>query len=106
MRKRHRKKIRATTKKQAQRIHAKKRFLERYRLDFTKELRREFVRIIQDGRARCLATQSNRISIFSVPYEGRWFEVVYDKTRHQVVTCLPEYEAPAPKDLQETSSQP
>lgn len=97
MRKRKRMKKRATTKKAAQRVHAKKRFLERYRIDFTKEVRREFVRAIHEGRARCIETQSNRVSIFSVPYEDKWIDVAYDKVRHQIITCFPgEFESRLP----------
>lgn len=95
MRKRHRHRNRASSKKEAQRIHARKRFRARYGIKFTKEVREEFVRQIQRGKARCLETQTCRISIFSVFYEERWIDVVYDKVRHEIVTCLPEPEAPA-----------
>lgn len=92
MRKRKNMKGRAESKKLRQRIHARKRFLARFGIELTKEVRRELVRQIQGGEARHIRKQSNRVTIYSVQLEGKRIDVVYDNRTHNVVTCLPEPE--------------
>lgn len=83
---------RAWSKKLAQRVHARKRFASRHNIEFTKAVRREFVKQIQSGQARHIRKQSNRVALYSVQYEGKWIDVIYDNKTHNVVTCLPEPE--------------
>tara|TARA_Y100000034_G_scaffold91156_1_gene109940 strand:+ start:1008 stop:1268 length:261 start_codon:yes stop_codon:yes gene_type:complete len=78
------------SKTKAQRIHAKKRFVERYGLDFTRHVRREFCRRIQkQEKARFIERQSTRVSVWDVEYEEKIYRVVYDKIRKSIVTVLP-----------------
>ena len=73
----------------AERIHAKKRFLERYGLVFSKEVRLKFERLIRCHQSCIVEKQSNRISVHDVIYNGEVYRVVYDKNRKTIVTALP-----------------
>ena len=78
------------TKQESQRIHAKRRFLERYGLDFNRHVRREFERLIRCYQTHLIIQQSNRVSIHDVIYNGDVYRVVYDRNRHTIVTALPQ----------------
>ena len=73
-----------------QRNHAKRRFKQRYGIDFNQQMRQEFRRLIQSNQCVLVEKQSNRISIWDVTYEGNVYRIVYDKQRKNVVTVLPE----------------
>ncbi len=77
-------------KSDAQRDHAKRRFKERYGFDFNRNIRREFVGLIQHNQCHLIEKQSNRTSVWDVIYEGNVFRVVYDKQRKNIVTVFPE----------------
>ncbi len=73
-----------------QRIHAKKRALERYGLKLNQELYEELS--ARARRAPVHLRQSNRTTIRIIYYEGEFLKVVYDSHRHQIVSFLPYYE--------------
>jgi hypothetical protein len=87
-------------KAEAQAAHARRRALERYGLELSREQYLELCRGIQDGVGTCLGRQSNRLSVWCLeirrpgtfPDEKRDLlscNVIYDKTRHTIVTFLP-----------------
>lgn len=77
------------SKKYSQRAHAKRRALERFGIELTKDVRRTLVQAIQKGEARFRARQSLRITHWIVEYQGKELPVVYDRQRHEIVTVLP-----------------
>ena len=80
------------TKKQCQRIHARKRFLERYGIRCTRDIERSFLTAIAEGRVGFVDQQSMRIFVYDVPYQYKLYRVVYDRLRNVIVTVLPEGE--------------
>ena len=88
MAKRRRKKKRPQTKERSQESHAKRRFVQRFGIILTKELKERIVKMIQEGYVQIVEKQSNRISLFDVPVEGKMIRIVYDRTRKNIVTAL------------------
>jgi len=76
-------------KKYAQRIHFKRRLLERYNIKCNKFLYRSFIDQIQGGKAKKLLEESNTRSIFEIYYDGEPIWVVYDNARREMRTALP-----------------
>lgn len=78
------------SKSQAQRIHAKRRALQRYDLALNREQLDALVKRIQTGdNVTFVLKQSNRISHYELEIEGKKVRVVYDRERHNIVTFLP-----------------
>ena len=77
------------SKKDAQKLHAKHRALERYGITLNKTIFRTWIEQIQTGAAKFLERQSNRVSVFEVSYEDKAIPVVYDRLRKTIVTTLP-----------------
>lgn len=77
-------------KYRSQRIHAKKRFCQRFGLDLTSGSLSELARQIRDGEAEFVFRQSNRVSVWDVTYQKRTFRVIYDGRTKEIVTVLPE----------------
>lgn len=90
-RKKGRKKM--SDKGDAQRDHCKRRFKERYGIEFNRHLRREFVQLIQHNQCHFVEKQSNRVSVWDLIHEGNVFRVVYDKQRKNIVTVFPDAHA-------------
>lgn len=78
-----------TDKKKAQKIHAKRRALQRYSIELNKSLHKDWIHQIQNGVAKFVERQSNRISVYEILVEGKIIPVVYDKIRKNIVTVLP-----------------
>lgn len=76
-------------KSDAQYLHAKKRAMERYGLDYTKEIEKRFVGKIHRGEAHYMGKQSNRVTYYIINHEEYGYAVVYDKLRKTIVTFLP-----------------
>lgn len=79
-------------KHKAQKIHSRRRAMERYGINPSRALHDEWVRRIQSGdfkQARPLEKQSVRLTVFQLEHDGEVVRVVYDKTRKQIVTVLP-----------------
>lgn len=89
------------SKASAQYLHAKRRALERYGIELTKDSYTALCKDIQNGIGVCLGKQSNRLTVWRInvlrpesltrpgPAETVPCHVVYDKTRHRIVTFLP-----------------
>jgi hypothetical protein len=73
----------------AERIHAKRRALERYNLGLNREQLNELTQMIQQGKSRFLEKQSLRVSIHELQAFDRTLYVVYDKNRKTIITFLP-----------------
>ena len=80
------------SKEQAQRIHAQRRFLQRFRIEFTIELHHEVVEMIRskDRRARFVKRESLRVSLWEVEVSGFRCQVAYDRKRGTIITVLPD----------------
>jgi hypothetical protein len=77
------------SKSESQRIHAKRRFLERHGINFTRHLRREFVKLIQTHQCHFVERQSHRVTVWDLIHEGEVYRVVYDSRTSNIVTVYP-----------------
>jgi hypothetical protein len=78
-------------KAQSQRIHARRRFAERFPgLNFNKRVRQEMSSKIKKGLGICVARQSHRVSVLDLEYDGKTYRLVWDKHRKNIVTVLPD----------------
>lgn len=77
------------SKKHAQRTHAKLRAFQRYGWNFNRHEMNALKNRIQNGEAHFVEKQSNRVSVFDIDINGETARVVYDRTRHQIITFLP-----------------
>lgn len=68
--------------------HARKRALERFDLDLSRDAIMRMVGQIQAGRARHVMKQSCRVSIFEIRHEQVTLYVAYDKQRKSISTFL------------------
>ena len=76
-------------KYRSQRLHAKKRFLERCGIKLTTKDLDNLRSQIVDGNAELIRKQSNRVSVWKINFNGTEVEVVYDKNTKNIVTVLP-----------------
>jgi hypothetical protein len=89
-----------SSKELSEHLHAKRRFMERLGVDLKRDVESEIVsRIQRRKRARFVDRQSGRVTIWDVEMKGKWVRVVYDSSRHSIVTVLPE---PLTNEEQET----
>lgn len=88
-------KRRRLTKRQSQAIHAKRRARSRYGVTLNRHQLKALIVAIAEGRSTFIRAQSLRTTIHDVPFtppgkvDPVVLRVVYDKLRHQIVTCLP-----------------
>lgn len=73
--------------------HSKDRSTRRYGLTLTNEDLRLLVRKIQCGKGEFVEKQSNRITRWKIEHRDRMWDLIYDKERHRIVTCLSTAEA-------------
>lgn len=85
-----------------QRIHAKRRFLERYGMTFSTRDLDAIVSQIKTGQASFISRQSLRVTIWDVFYCGTLMRVVYDKNTKNIVTVFP-HETQAEGPTKETN---
>lgn len=78
------------SKAKAQQKHAKRRAYQRYGLWLHDDDIKNMVEQIQSGRATFVDRQSHRVTHWIVEVEKKKIRVCYDKTRKQIITCLPE----------------
>lgn len=76
-------------KKKAQRIHAKRRALERYGLEVTEEVRDNLKSKVARGDGVFLYRTSRRVSVWELTLEGNEYRIAYDKNRKEIITFLP-----------------
>ena len=77
------------SKKECERKHARQRALERYGIDYNRDVRREFLKKIANSGAKFICRQSNRVTVFDVEHEGQTVRFVYDSSRQEIITFLP-----------------
>lgn len=78
------------TKAKAQTLHAIRRGAERYDLNLSPSDLGNIKGLIQSGKSIYLEKLTNSRTKHSVIYQGQKLIVVWDKTRHQICTFLPE----------------
>lgn len=78
------------TKKDAERLHARKRASERYGIELNSKLRSNAVDQIQKGTAQFLCRESHRVTVWNVSINDILARVVYDSQRHEIITFLPQ----------------
>lgn len=78
-----------STKKLAQRKHAKRRANERFGLTLNRHQLADVARQIQSGKSVFVRRQSNRVTVHQVSVGEAVCQVVYDSARNQIVTFLP-----------------
>lgn len=76
-------------KKRALRIHAKRRALDRYGVALNRFQLKDLVDCIKEGNGRYIKHHSKRVSEWELKYEGKTFRVLYDTSRHEIITFLP-----------------
>lgn len=80
-----------SSKGKAQDRHASKRFLSRYDVELTIQLKNYLLKQIFRNESKVIDKQSNRVIIHEVKgFNDEKFQVVYDKHRKNIVTVLPE----------------
>ncbi|HWR49899.1 MAG TPA: hypothetical protein VN428_02260, partial [Bryobacteraceae bacterium] len=77
------------TKTISERIHAKRRCLERYGLNLNRHEYREVVQKIRDSKCEFVGRESLRLSHWRVEWGGQVLHAVYDSKHHAIVTFLP-----------------
>lgn len=77
------------SKKKAQRIHARRRAMERFGLNLTEKVRSEIIDKIRNNESQPLERSSPIKSIHAVRYDGEVYAVVYDKRRKELASLLP-----------------
>jgi hypothetical protein len=84
------------SKAEAQRIHARRRFHQRFRIEFTMELHHDIVEMIRhnDRRARFVKRKSLRVSLWEVEVSDFRYRIAYDRKRGTIVTVLPDPSLP------------
>jgi hypothetical protein len=82
----------ARSKAKKQSRHARRRARERYALDLHQDAQQQIIRMIQDGEARFIRRQSQRVSLWEVEHDGLRLPIVYDRKRKTIVTVLPQEE--------------
>jgi hypothetical protein len=80
---------RMRSKKSCQYLHAKRRCLERYRLEITKSNYKQMVAMVQNENGTFVRSDSNQISIWIITFKGIEMKVAYDCHRHSIATFLP-----------------
>lgn len=74
--------------------HAQKRALERYGIELNKDRYMQLCKQVQENQGKYLGKQSLRLSVWRIETQNTAGEqissvVIYDKSRHRIVTFLP-----------------
>ena len=72
----------------SQKIHAVKRYKERYGVRLSNQVYSELIALVQSGAATTIIKQSNRVSIRQIEYKSKEYFFVYDRRRKTIVTFL------------------
>jgi hypothetical protein len=72
----------------SQRIHAQRRFKERYSEELTTKDYDAMCRLVRNSKATFIEKQTNRVSRFKLSYKDKDIYFCYDKQRHTIVTFL------------------
>ena len=79
---------RKTTKSECERMHVKRRFLERFGIELSRKKRLQIIDEIQSGRATFIEKESTRVSLFDVSIEHQVVRVAYDRLRKELITAM------------------
>lgn len=82
-------KPRRVTKTEAQRIHFKRRFLERHGITLNRHDIRHIAASLRDGKGKLISKQTNRVSIVAINFREEEYVIIYDRQRQTPVTVLP-----------------
>jgi hypothetical protein len=85
---RFRKKDTGMDKAQSQKIHAFKRFKERYGRDINSKQYKEMCQLVRKNKAITVERQSNRVSKLKLDFHGVDVYFCYDHIRHTINTFL------------------
>ncbi len=77
-----------TTKAESQKVHAMKRFKERYGFDITTKQYNEMCSLVRNKKAVLLEKQSIRVRKMRINYLDRTIYFCYDTERHKINTFL------------------
>ncbi len=84
-----RKKSTKPSKTISQKLHFKKRFLERVGIDCDRRLHNEILSNVQNGKYKVHCKQSNRVTVFEMNHESRDYLIFYDRMRKSLITIIP-----------------
>ena len=76
-------------KADCQRLHAKRRALQRYGIVLDNAKQDQIVRLIKEGKAKFLRRDSIRVAVFAIEFENTLLKVVYDAQRKTLASILP-----------------
>lgn len=83
-----------------QRVHAKRRFEQRFNLVLNRDQIHEIEKKIDGNQAICIEAKKRNLKNFFVEVEGKIIAVGYDSSTHRVVTALPDgYLAELPPEI-------
>lgn len=77
-------------KKTSQKIHAIKRYKERFGTRLSNGVYFKLTALVRSGAATTIIKQSNRVSIRKIEFESKSYFFVYDRKRKTIVTFLTE----------------
>jgi len=77
-----------TTKLKCERLHCKRRALERFGLSLNHKDMAEMAKMIQSGKAEFIRKRTNRVTLWKITYRDNLMTVVYDNKRHSVVSVF------------------
>jgi hypothetical protein len=80
----------ARSKAKKQSRDARRRARERYALNLHQDAQQQIIRRIEDGEARFVRRESQRVSLWEVEHDGLRLPIVYDRKRKTIVTVLPQ----------------
>lgn len=78
-----------TTKQYAERVHATRRLWERYGEIYTSSLRTILIKSILLGKTIEQEKQTNNYTRHLINIDNKYYNVIYDKKRREIVTFLP-----------------
>lgn len=77
------------SKTYAERVHAGHRLEERYEIPYTTNLRLSLISKIKNNESKIIKKCSHRVTNHLVHLNGIDFNIIYDKSRKEIVTFLP-----------------
>jgi hypothetical protein len=77
-------------KTKCQKIHFRKRLLQRHGISVTATQYEQMIQMIQNGQVKPTGSINNRLGQFEIEIEGKTIQIVYDRRRKTLVTALPD----------------
>jgi hypothetical protein len=76
------------TKLSCERLHCKRRALERFGLRLNRKDLINMVTLIKRGEGKFLKRRSNRVTLWKINYKDNDMIAVYDKLRNNIITVM------------------